>query len=122
VSAYRLTSRADADLVEIDQHLVEWFGVDQAAHVVEAFSAAFEKLAEHAGMGRIRDDLFGVFGRPIRTWPGLRRFIVIRRELDSGPDDIEVVRVADGAKRPPAFGTLAELFTDIPDEHEDDAR
>jgi len=72
-------------------------------------------------MGRIRDDLFGVFGRRIRTWPVLRRCIVIYREPDSGLDDIAVVRIADAGKQPPAFGALAELFTDIPDEHEDDA-
>lgn len=57
MSRYRLTPRARAGLESILAYVQDRFGDDVAERVLDDLEAAFERLADHPGIGRKRPDI-----------------------------------------------------------------
>ena len=57
MSGYRLTPRARTGLIRMTLHVEGQFGQDVAHRVIDALEQAFERLAEHPGIGHRREDL-----------------------------------------------------------------
>lgn len=99
MSGYRLTESAEADLDEILGFIAERDGINRALHVYEAFTKAFERLADAPGIGTRRPPMTG---DAVRWWP-VFSFLVV---YDAEREPIDILRVIHGAR------DLRRLFPD----------
>lgn len=94
MSSYRLTRRADQDLIDIYLYTLEQFGMAQAERYAEGVRSCFALLADNPRLGRPAD--------LIR--PGLRRHehgshvILYREDIEQG--GLLVLAVIHGRRRP----------------------
>jgi toxin ParE1/3/4 len=83
--SFRLSTRADADILEIVAYTVKRFGIEQGRRYHDGLKRTFQVLAEHPAKGRAADDIA----------PGLRRWNyqshVVFFRLDR--DGVVIVRV-----------------------------
>jgi plasmid stabilization system protein ParE len=96
VASFVVSGPAAADLSDI----YTWVAHDDqatAARVLEELRAAMRRLAQHPGLGHIRDDLAD---ETLKVWP-VHSYLVIYRP-DSSP--LQVVRVLSG------YRDIAALF------------
>lgn len=98
MSGYRLTKSAEADLVDILEHIANREGIGRALHVHEKFVEAFEALASSPRIGTRRQELTA---DATRWWP-VFRFLVV---YDAEREPIDILRVIHGAR------DLARLFS-----------
>ena len=81
MSSYRLTRRADRDLIDIYLYTLETFGPEQAERYTEGMRSCFAMLADNPRMGRTAETIR----------PGLRRHehgghvIFYREDSEAGP-------------------------------------
>ena len=54
---FRLTSRAESDLVEIADYTIETFGIEQARRYRDALETCFQTIADNPKVGRSADQL-----------------------------------------------------------------
>ena len=92
MSHYHLSPEAKADLFAHEANTFANFGYRVADELIEAFSDAFEKLADHPEAGHVREEL-SPRDTKIRFWTIKRRFLIVYR---SAPHGIDVVRIFDG--------------------------
>ena len=98
--SYRLSRKAEEDLIQIFIHGMEEFGVAQAENYHAAFERQFRRLSENPRMGRERNEI----KPPVRVLP-LRSHIIIY--LIDGEEEVFVVRIRhmredwEGQERPP---------------------
>ncbi|MDQ2687822.1 MAG: type II toxin-antitoxin system RelE/ParE family toxin [Armatimonadota bacterium] len=95
MNKYVLTSQAQVDLADIWLHIAE-DNVQAADRLNDSFYAAFVKLAQMPGMGRLRDELAA---QTLRVWPIGQYLIIYRPESDP----LEIVRVVSGYRDLPAL-------------------
>lgn len=95
MNKYVLTSQAQVDLADIWLHIAE-DNVQAADRLNDTFYAAFVKLAQIPGMGRLRDELAA---QALRVWPVGQYLIIYRPEADP----LEIVRVVSGYRDLPAL-------------------
>jgi plasmid stabilization system protein ParE len=96
VASFVVSGPAAADLSDI----YAWIAHDDpptAARVLEELRAAMRRLAQHPGLGHVRDDLAD---ETLKVWP-VHSYLVIYRP-DSSP--LQVVRVLSG------YRDIAALF------------
>lgn len=93
MSVYVLSPDALQDLQDIWDFIAR--GNENAAdHLEDEFFNAFEKLAQHPGMGHIRAD---VTDRDVRFWPTGSYLIAYRERLE----ELQVLAVLHGARDVP---------------------
>ncbi len=92
---YRLTARAEADVIEIYQWGAETFGEAHADSYHDQLERCFALLAAHPNMARERRE----FTRPVRLHPH-GAHIIVYRDQDDG---ILIVRVLHGRREWAAF-------------------
>ena len=93
-SRYTLTDRADADLFEISLYLARQGSIDTAERFIDAVHLQFERLVDHPGMGRAREELA----------PGLRsipegKYVIFYRSTQEGILIVPVLHGSRDAKR-----------------------
>ncbi|KAB1087984.1 type II toxin-antitoxin system RelE/ParE family toxin [Neorhizobium galegae] len=69
---YRLTSRAESEIVDIIRYGIETFGVLQAQHYVDELTHCFELLVENPRMGGAGPD----FGESVRRHIHARHIVL----------------------------------------------
>lgn len=95
--SYRLSRRAEAELDEVLQYLLDQSGPERAWALLQRFNEAFEKLADMPGMGHAH---VAIPGTPLRVW-AVFSYLVFYRP-DTSP--LEIVRVLHGSRDlPPLF-------------------
>ena len=87
---YSLTQAARSDLIEIDDYL-RAESPQAAVRVRAGLRAAMRKLAEHPGIGHLREDLAD---EPLRFWPVYSYLIIYRAEKRP----IQIIRVLHGSR------------------------
>lgn len=92
VRRWRLTAKADQDLVEIYLFTAERYGIAQAERYRESMAKALESLADNPGLGRSADALR----------PGLRRHEHLQHVVfyRAGPDGVLIITILHRAMRP----------------------
>lgn len=92
---YVLTNQAEADLADIWLHIAE-DNIRAADRLIDSLYAAFVKLAQMPGMGRLRDELAS---EALRVWPVGQYLIIYRPETKP----LKIVRVVSGYRDLPAL-------------------
>ena len=92
MSSFVLTPHAKRDLLAIEEHTLESFGLEQALSLADQFAKAMRMLSEQPRAGHIREDLTPG-GRMLRYWLVSKRFLIVYRP-DTTP--IQIIRVIDG--------------------------
>jgi len=87
--AFRLTHKAEDDLVDIAEQGYRLFGVNQAERYHEELFDLFQLLAENPRIARERHEL----SRPVRIHPFKAHIVVY---LVQENDDVLIVRVRHG--------------------------
>ncbi|MCB2261637.1 MAG: type II toxin-antitoxin system RelE/ParE family toxin [Candidatus Thiosymbion ectosymbiont of Robbea hypermnestra] len=88
---YRLSARAEADLMDIWIYSAEQWGIDQADRYIEALRHRFSWLSENRGLWKVRPDIAeGIYSYPNQS------HIIYFRTLDSGQVGLEILRVLHG--------------------------
>jgi len=95
MNEYVLSTAAELDLDEIWEYIAN-DSIDAADHWIAMLFDAFEKLADHPGMGHKRADLTAY---PLLFWPVGAYLILYRVQTEF----IEIVAVTQGARDIPAF-------------------
>jgi toxin ParE1/3/4 len=93
--SYRLSDRAQADLVEIWDYSAEQWGVDQADRYIDALITRFRWLGGNAALWKLRSDL----ASGLYSYPQQSHAIYFRVCADVS-DAIEIVRVLHGRMEP----------------------
>ena len=93
--SYRLSDRAQADLVEIWDYSAKQWGVDQADRYIDALMARFGWLSGNAALWKPRSDL----AEGLYSYPQQSHAIYFRVFADAS-DVIEIVRVLHGRMEP----------------------
>ena len=89
MASYRLTSKAEEDLLDIWSYIAENSGAS-ATKLIRSFHQHFTLLAENTQLGQARPDI-----RPgLRYFP-VKRCLILYRQIPGG---IEVVRVVHGSR------------------------
>ncbi len=57
MGSFRLTSRAESDLVKIADHTIGTFGIEQARRYRDALETCFQTIADNPKLGRAVDKL-----------------------------------------------------------------
>ena len=87
--AYRLTRRAEADVIEIFVNRAERFGVEHAEAYHAAFERTLEFIALHPRLAQERTEIVP----PVRVHPSGAHVIV---DTVDASDDVLIVRVRHG--------------------------
>lgn len=85
MSVYRLTKRADDDILAVYLQGYELFGERQADRYHDDLHALFHKLADHPGMARVRSEITP----PVRAF-SFKAHVVI---YEDAPDGIAILSV-----------------------------
>lgn len=83
MAKYRLSKRADNDLVEIAEYTIREFGIEQARHYRDALEVCFSTLADNPLMGHSAEQFA----------PQLRRFEHESHIVFYMPEDVGVLVV-----------------------------
>lgn len=94
MNSYRITQRADRDLINIYLYTLETFGFKQAEDYTQRMKWCFAALADHPRMGRLAEEVR----------PGVRRHehgshVIFYRE-DAAAGDILILAVLHARMRP----------------------
>jgi toxin ParE1/3/4 len=89
MSDYRVSPKADEDLIEIWQ-FISLDSLEAADNLLDSFTEKFDLIAKNPQAGRARPDL----ARDLRSLP-LGRYIIFYRPK---PDAVEIVRVLHSAR------------------------
>jgi len=100
--SFRLTTRAEADLDEIDDYVASEFGESVAEHVIERLFETFERLADNPRLGRPRPEWApdDVHFLPVSGTPS----VILYRKRDV----LEVLRVWHGRRDPARINSEVE--------------
>ncbi len=93
--SYRLSDRAQADLVESWDYSAKQWGIDQADRYIDASMTRFAWLSGNAALWKPRSDL----AEGLYSYPQQSHRLCFRAFADSS-DAIEVVRVLHGRMEP----------------------
>ena len=85
MASFRLSTRADADILEIVAYTVKCFGIEQGRRYHDGLKRAFQALAEHPTRGRDAAEL----APNLRRWKYESHMVFFVRE----PQGILIVRV-----------------------------
>lgn len=89
MASYRLTSKAEEDLLGIWSYIAEQRPAS-ATKLIRSFHQHFTLLAEHPQLGQARPDI----APGLRYFP-MKRYLILYRQT---PDRVEVVRVVHGSR------------------------
>jgi toxin ParE1/3/4 len=89
MASYRLTSKAEEDLLDIWSYIAE-SSPASATKFIRTFHHHFALLAENTQIGQARPDI----APALRYFP-VKRYLILYRQM---PDGIEVVRVVHGSR------------------------
>ncbi len=95
--AYRVSSAAEDDLVEIGEYLAQ-FSPDAATRQIVAILDKFPRLGAQPGIGAKRDDLLTGL-----QCLAIDRYIIFYRTVDEDETAIEIVRVLHGSRDLPTM-------------------
>lgn len=89
MASYRMSSKAEEDLLSIWRYIAE-SSPTSATKLVRAFHQHFTLLAENTQMGRARPDI----APELRYFP-VKNYLILYRQI---PDGVEVMRVVHGRR------------------------
>jgi toxin ParE1/3/4 len=92
---YRLSRRAEADLVAIWAYSAEHWSADQADRYIDALLSRFAWLSDNDALWKPRPDL----GEGLYSYPQ-QSHVIYFRALGDAPDLFEIVRVLHGRMEP----------------------
>ena len=93
--SYRLSDRAQADLVEIWDYSAKQWGIDQADRYIDASMTRFAWLSGNAALCKPRSDL----AEGLYSYPQQSHRLYFRAFADAS-DAIEIARVLHGRMEP----------------------
>jgi len=90
VSRFALANAAARDILEIYRYIAA-DRLQAASKVRKRIFAAMQRIADHPGIGHIRED---ITNKPVRFWPTGRYWII----YDPTTRPVRIIRVLDSAR------------------------